>query len=109
MVETRPLELPQFHDAEAEQAEKDDRDRAGLRNLGRRRVEQRLMASEDGRDWLWSLLNDCGFTNKRMAMSGGQYEQGYFDGQRETAFSLARRLAKSSPDGFAKMIIENDT
>ena len=95
------------YDATDPEAEKKARDIASLREASRRRIEQALLGTEEGRDWLWEFLTNCHFTGKRIAMSGN-YEQGFFDGQREIGFGLVRRLARSAPDGFAAMISEFD-
>lgn len=80
-----------------------------LREQQRKVVMAGLLASPEGRDWLWQLLIATHAFDERVALSNGQYEQGFYNGQREIGLNLLRALAKSSPQNFAIMISEQDT
>ncbi len=88
------------HVAQAEAA-------AAFREDQRRGIETALMGTVPGREWMWQLLNDCHVFETRVSMTG-EHENGFFEGQREVGLSLVRRLARTHPELFARMVSEND-
>lgn len=80
---------------------------ASLRDDQRRAVEQALMGTTQGREWVWQLLNDCHVWEKRISVTG-EHENGFFEGQREIGLQFMRRLARSCPADFGRMFVEND-
>jgi len=79
-----------------------------LREQQRRVVLATLLANADGREWLGQLLRDTKVFEERIAVSGGVYEQGFLNGQREVGLSILRMLAKSAPAHFATLLQEHD-
>ena len=74
---------------------------ASLREERARSIERALLANPEGREWAWALLRDCGlWTDGEMV----PFQQG----MREVGLQLMRRLARSSPNDFARMFTEND-
>lgn len=80
---------------------------ASLREDQRRAVEQALMTTTQGREWVWQLLGECRVWEKRISVTG-EHENGFFEGQREVGLQLMRRMARSAPADFTRMITEND-
>ncbi len=79
-----------------------------LRDKQRAIILAGLLSSREGREWLAQFLRDCHTFEERVALSNGQYEQGFFNGQREVGLSLMRLLAKSAPANFGVLLQEND-
>jgi hypothetical protein len=96
------------HDASDPKSVADQEKLAALRKQQRKAVLANLLATVEGREWLSQFLRDCHTFEERVALSNGQYEQGFFNGQREVGLSLMRVLAVSAPQNFALMIQEND-
>lgn len=96
------------HDASDPKQVEDQRKLATLRDQQRKVVLAQLLATAEGREWLAQLLKDCKVFEERIAMSGGSYEQGFLNGQREVGLSVMRMLAKSSAAHFATLIQEHD-
>lgn len=81
---------------------------AKVRDQQRKAIVANLLGSREGREWLAQLLKDCHTFEERVQISGGQYEQGIFNGERRVGLDLMRFLAKSAPQNFALLIQEND-
>lgn len=81
---------------------------ARLREQQRKAVVAQLLGSREGREWLAQILKDCHTFEERVTISGGQYEQGVFNGERRVGLDLMRFLAKSAPQNFALLLQEND-
>ena len=90
-------------DAERKRAAEDS-----LRDQRLREVESAILSTPDGREWLWRLMSGLHTFEHRIAMSGSDYENGFFAGEREAGVGLLRRFARTSPADFAKMIVEHD-
>ena|SRR5690348_1121785 len=74
---------------------------ASLRTDRQRAIELLLLSTPEGREWVWTLLRDTGlWTDGEMV----PFQQG----MREVGLQLMRRLARSSPNDFARMFTEND-
>ncbi|HVB17288.1 MAG TPA: hypothetical protein VNF04_12185 [Stellaceae bacterium] len=99
--------MPGGYDASDPEQVKRAEDEARLRTRYRRDTEHQILSTPQGREWVWQFLVDCHCWEKRMAVSGSQYEQGFFDGEREVGFGLLRRLAQSAPETFALMLREH--
>lgn len=65
------------------------------------------MSTVQGREWVWQLLSDCRVWEKRISVTG-EHETGFFEGQREVGLQFMRRMARSAPADFARMVSEND-
>ena len=64
-----------------------------LREDRLRQVEAAILATPQGREWVWGILNgDCHLFEKKLALSG-KHEQGFLDGQMHVGYGLMRRLA----------------
>jgi hypothetical protein len=75
---------------------------ASLRADRARSIERSLLETPEGREWIWALLRDCGlWTDGEMV----PFQQG----MREVGLQLMRRLARSSPNDFARMFTEQDS
>ena len=96
------------HDASDPEAVKKAEVASKLRAEQRRSLEQNLLSSMPGREWLWQILVDCHTWDERIAVTNGLYEQGFWNGQREIGLQLMRHLSRSSPENFARMLHEND-
>lgn len=81
---------------------------AQLREEQRRQVALAILATAQGREWLWQVMKDARFLETRIAVTASQYEQGFFDGQREVGLGLMRVLARANPEDFARLLREND-
>ena len=110
MLSPRALQAvqPEAYDAsDPEQVAKAEAARS-LRESQLRQVEAAILATPQGRMWVWSILSgDCHLWEKKIAISG-QHEQGFFDGQQAIGQGLMRRLARANPELFAMMLTEND-
>jgi hypothetical protein len=74
---------------------------ASLRADRARSIERSLLATPEGREWIWTLLKECGlWANGEMV----PFQQG----MREVGVQLLRQLARSSPNDFARMFTEQD-
>jgi hypothetical protein len=82
---------------------------ASLRAQRHREIERAILASPEGREWLWQILADCHTFEERLPVTAAAYEQGVFSGQRGVGLDLMRSLARSSPQHFALLFTENDT
>ncbi len=106
--DSRVLSAPDApYDASNPEAVKKKEGEARLRQEQMRTVESDLLKSRQGREWVWQILQDCKVFEKRIAMSGSENENGFFEGQREVGLQLLRRLATSCPKQFALMMAEN--
>lgn len=94
-------------DASDEKSVADQAKLAALRKQQRKAVLATLLASAEGREWLAQVLRDCHTFEERVALSNGQYEQGFFNGQREVGLGLMRVLACAAPQNFATLLQEN--
>lgn len=81
---------------------------AQQREQEHRNIEAELLDSKPRREWVWAVLRDLHVFEQRLPMSGSEYEAGILNGEREAGLRLMRRLARSNPTGFAKMLSEND-
>ncbi len=76
---------------------------ASLRMDRLRAVERALLATADGREWVWALLKDCD------VWVDGQRDLLPFDqGRREVGLQLMRQFARVAPSDFARIFSEND-
>ena len=67
-----------------------------------------VLATQGGREWLWALLTSYHTFELQVAMSGSDFENGFWLGQREAGLRLFRALAQVSPSNFALMLKEHD-
>ena len=68
-----------------------------------RAVERGLLATPEGREWVWALLKDCD------VWVDGQRDLLPFDqGRREVGLQLMRQFARVAPADFARIFSEND-
>ena len=81
---------------------------ASLREDRLRQVEEALLGTPGGREWLWGFLQRLHVFEQRVAMSGSDYENGFFAGEREAGLQAMRRFAKVNPEDFGRMVREND-
>ena len=82
---------------------------ASLREDQLRQVEAALLATPQGRTWAWWLLTGaCSLWDEKINVSGGQYEQGFLNGQQKIGKGLMRRFARANSEMFALMLAEND-
>lgn len=79
-----------------------------LRQRRLREVEGAILQTPMGREWLWGILSSLHVHDVRIAMSGGQFEQGIWSGERDAGLRLLRRFARVNPANFALMYSEND-
>ena len=108
-----PPQLPRHYQEEAFDAADPEQVAAReaavkLREEQRRAVESALMSTTQGREWVWQVLSDCHAWDERIAVTANAYEQGFWSGQREIGLQLMRRVARSSPDNFSRMLTECD-
>lgn len=89
------------HEKQAIQASKD-------RDEMRRQFEAAIMASPQGRDWVFQLLYDCHVWEPRIPMTPSAYDQGRMNGERDVGLGLLQRFVKVSPQNFALMFTERD-
>ena len=81
---------------------------ASLREDRLREVEAAILSTPQGREWLWGLLASLHVFEQRIAMTGSDYENGLWAGEREGGIRLLRRFTRVSPENFARMFIEQD-
>lgn len=99
MLPTKPREPDDLTDPEQLKRREAE---ASLRLDRYRAFERSLLEKPEGREWVWTLLADCGlWTDGEML----PFQQG----MREVGLQLMRRLARSAPAEFARMVSENDT
>lgn len=88
----------QFKKAEAASA---------LRAEQRKSIAFNVLNSVHGREWLYQIIKDTHAFEDRLAMTAGEYEQGFMNGEAAVGKRLERFLASSAPELYAKMIEEN--
>jgi hypothetical protein len=79
-----------------------------LREDRLREVEAAILSTPGGREWLWGVLISLHTFEQRISMTGSDYENGLWSGEREGGLRLLRRFASVSPADFAKMFQEQD-
>lgn len=82
--------------------------RAGHRTRRLRGVLQSLLSTQDGREWLWSFMDDFMTTRKTVVEGAAPYAQGFRDGEREVGLRVLRMCREASPENFTAMLVEND-
>lgn len=87
---------------------KDAENIASLRDTRLRLIEQSVMATQAGREWVWSVLTDLDTFSPKVITGEAAFANGYASGQRDAGLSLMRRLAKSAPVDFGRMLTEQD-
>lgn len=99
-----PGDPPDYDDTEAQdKAAKEVRQREERL----RSVEAAILATPDGREWLWSILAATNVMGDRLILDNA-YQNGFQNGEREIGLRLIRRLARTSPENFARMLTERD-
>ena len=81
---------------------------ASLRADRLKDTQRAILGTPKGREWLWALLSSMHTFEQRVAMSGSDYENGFWTGERESGIRLLRALTHDSPEDFAKMFKEQD-
>lgn len=94
-------------DYEDEAGQKKAADTIKQREARLRSVEAAILGTPDGREWLWSILAATNVMSDRVVLEN-EYQNGFQSGEREIGMRLIRRLARSSPENFARMLIERD-
>lgn len=99
---------PGDYDDPSEQARREAEAKSGLREDRLRAVEESILASPFGREWLWGLTQRCCAFEDKISLSASPYEQGFVNGVQSIGIALVRRFAKVHPENFALMIREFD-
>ena len=81
---------------------------ASLREDRLREVEAAILSTPGGREWLWGVLASLHTFEQRISMTGSDYENGLWSGEREAGIRLLRRFASVSPTDFGRMFQEMD-
>ena len=89
-------------------AQRQEQAKLALKEERLRSVEESILASPVGREWLWGLLERLHTFEDRIAMSADGYEQGWLNREQALGQSFVRRFAKVSPENFGLMLREFD-
>jgi len=96
-------ELSSPHLAEAKQAEKSNNRRAKAREELRKRFMGGLMATREGREWVWDLLSR-GHVYSTSYVPGDTTAMAFKEGERNIALYV---LSQIPPDAFKVMLEES--
>ena len=103
-ISAAPDPSPDLSDeAQFDKATKD----AALRAEARKSIAFNVLNSTPGREWLYQIIKDTHAFEDRLALSAGQYEQGFMNGEAAVGKRLERFLASTAPELYAKMMAEN--
>lgn len=95
------------YDASDEKQVKAAQEASKRREQERREIEAAILASPQGREWLYQILKDCHSFEQRFPMSGNLFEAGFFAGERDVGIRLMNHFAAASPEHYGRMIKEN--
>jgi hypothetical protein len=88
-------------------AERQRKAEASLREQRLREVEASILSTPTGREWLWGVLNTFGALEAKIAVTGSEYENGYWNGHRDAGLRLLQTFIRHSPADFSRMFAEN--
>jgi hypothetical protein len=94
-----------FNASDPEQVKK-QKLKAEIRDDKRRAVLQGLLAFQDGRDWIWGLLE----ATNVFALSfvqGDPYATAFREGERNRGLALLHEIVRTDPESFTLMMQEH--
>jgi hypothetical protein len=98
---------PQQPDYDDPGAQKEADATAKMREARLRSVEAAILATTEGREWLWSILAKSNCMGDRLVLENA-FQNGHFYGGVDLGLFIVRSLARTSPADFARMLAEHD-
>lgn len=68
------------------------------------------MVQENGRRWIWNLLNECNVFSQTVHFGeGGHAMTAFAEGKRSLGLRILDDIVKLTPNEYLKMTVENKT